>query len=192
MTPIELKELFPDEMIDGTLREETMVISNLIRNIGGEEISPLMSIFAITDKGMTRMMVPLVRGLPPDKHRFMKDIGFSIGAKMIPVVAAILVAEAWVKEISQAEAWRAKTSGFPVPSKCPDRQEIVTIIVRTCDGRGVTATAPIVRDAQGRGAGQWDMTMCKDFKKTQENMLGSFFRGYLNGLTKRHKRGGRG
>lgn len=178
-----LSNLFPDAMINRVLRDETMVVSKFVRSLKGEEANPILVLFVMTDEDEPqRVLVPITR-FPPEKHEFLRGVGSGIGGSSVPVVAALLVSEAWLKHVSHSEAWRAKKDGLPIPSKCPDRQEVVIVSVRTIDGRGAFASAPIKVDKEGRGVGDWSFVQ-EAKTEFKDNMLGSFFEGYVEGFMK--------
>ena len=165
-----------DKKMKELLYDETMIVRDLMRSLEGDELSPML-VLLVGETGH-RMVVSLapVKGL--DKHQMMFYAGQAISQKGHDISGAILIAEAWAKEISKSEAWRAKQAGFPRPSKCPDRIEIVSITLRGLDGRGMIAMSKIAGEGAERRPSEWTFISPADYAKSEDNMLGEFFTGY--------------
>ena len=184
MTNEQAKELLPDSKLEMLVRDESMIISQLMRSSKGEELRPMLVLLENTEKGVERIVVALA-GMQPGtgKHEYLRMIGESVSQQVPSVAAAFLVSEAWMSVISPAEAWRAKQGGLQPASKRPNRVEIATVVIRTLDGRGVSAMAEIKGQGVQRVAGEWKFTSPSDYAKGEDNMLGSFFEGYSEGLS---------
>lgn len=157
---------------------ETLVISGLMREMKGKEIHPMLVVIRSLENSFERIVIQL----PPlrdnmSKQDIMFQVGKAVGKEVSSIIGVIMVSEAWIKTISNAEAWRAKQTGYPRPSLCPDRQEIVSIIMRTNDGRGIVASSKIVGAEESRGSGEWDIGTPEEYQKSQDNLLSEFFKG---------------
>lgn len=185
MTNDESKELLPDSKLDMLVRDEAMIVTQLVRSMAahGDEVRPMLVLLAKTETGMERVVVAM-QGMKPgmDKHSYLRMIGESIAREIKTVIAAVFIGEAWSSEVSPAEAWRAKHGSLQPPSKRPNRVEVVSVSLRTLDGRGASAMANIVGKGEQRSAGEWKFTSPSDYAKGEDNLLGNFFKGYVEEL----------
>jgi hypothetical protein len=182
--------VMPTAEFNARLQEVSGTIEGVIKETAADQLAPLLVLFLAeqTDDG-ERVQIPVPLTPFPEgdeKRHLLYGLGEQLAGKGVPVVAAFLASEAWVKAMTPADGWRARFSGVPQPSKCPDRTEAVVLWGKTIDGRSNLAMAAIGRAANGRiKLDRWRIIESEgvpDQETAQDNLLKFLFSGYLDRL----------
>ena len=166
---------------DFILKQEARRMGEFVGTLKGQELRPLL-VLLLDRREPGGERAKAVVSLPefPEgdgKRRVLFAAGMEVAERKLPVVAALLAAEAWTKMMTEAEAWRAKTHGPPRPSKAPDRTEALVMWGRTVDGRSALAMAPLSHHGSKTELGKW--RFIGPGEEVEDNLLGFFFTGML-------------
>jgi hypothetical protein len=180
------EQLIPTAEFEDLLKEACIRIQKVVEENQANSVAPMLVCILPKLGSEQRQQAPLLLDEFPEgeaKRRLLFSVGKSLGEQQVPVVAAFLISEAWMKALSVAEGWRARARGVPRPSSAPDRTEAVVVWGRTVDGRAAFGMSQITRDRRDRvNFGNWNLTLCAQCadEGVEENLLGFFFAGYFS------------